>query len=162
MPDALPPPQELTPEHRVLEKDVGAWDARVVIRLPGQPESVTAGEMHARLVAGGRWLVSDFSNETGFAGHGLVGWDPVRRRYVGFWADSASPCLHELEGEWDAGRRAMTMQARTTMPGGQALVMRQVTESIADDRQVFRSFMPTPSGEHEIMTIEYSRRPAGR
>ena len=31
MPDASPPSQQLTAEHRLLEKDVGTWDARVVI-----------------------------------------------------------------------------------------------------------------------------------
>src|SRR5580692_10622765 len=74
------------PEHRVFEKDVGTWDADVEVRMPGAPLQTSRGVAVNRLVCGGLWLVGDFRNETsGFEGHGVYGYDPQTKKYVGTW-----------------------------------------------------------------------------
>ena len=156
---SLPVPGPL-PEHAVLEKDVGTWDAQVTFRFPGAEAHVSHGTMTSRLIAGGKWLVSDFRNDsTDFEGHGVYGYDPQKRKYVGSWVDTAGPSLHSMEGDWDPERRVMTMMVETTTPDGRPFRMRQVTECPSPTRQTFRSFVPMPgAGEHEIMTVTYTRR----
>jgi hypothetical protein len=154
---SFPVPAPL-PQHAVFQKDVGTWDAECVFRMGG-PEQRSTGVMTSRLIAGGKWLVSDFRNpDTGFEGHGVYGYDPTRGKYVGTWVDLVSPGVHALEGDWDPERKVMTMTAVSSGPDGKPMTMREVTEVVSPARQVFRAFVPTPAGEHEIMTITYSKR----
>src|SRR5262245_15658768 len=87
-PDFTPPGPG--PEHAVFAADAGPWDVGVEARpVPGAPAVVSSGIATSWLVCGGMWLVSDFKNETsGFEGHGIYGFDPVKQKYVGIWVDS--------------------------------------------------------------------------
>jgi len=50
------------PEHEILKKSVGTWDATVEEMAPGAPAKTSKGTETAKLV-GGLWLVSDFKSE---------------------------------------------------------------------------------------------------
>jgi hypothetical protein len=147
-----------SPEHRVLEKDVGTWDADVEIRMPGAPLQRSRGVAHNRLVAGGLWLVIDFKNETtDFEGHGVFGYDPQKKVYVGTWVDSMRTFLAPMEGTWDAEKRTMTFIVDHVDPNG-PMRWRETTATVDDDTYVYRVFMPAPGGEAEVMTTTYRRR----
>lgn len=150
----------LPPELAVFEKDVGVWDADVVVRFPGQPESRSRGVSTNRLAHGGRWLVVDYQADSGFAGHGVYGWDANKRRYVGTWVDNMRDFLAIAEGTWDPERRAMTYVTTVPRgPDGQPFTLREVTETVDADTQIFRSYSPTgDGGELEMMTVTYRRR----
>jgi hypothetical protein len=140
-------------EAAVFADDVGTWDAEVVIRLaPGAPEQRSTGVATQRLV--GTWLVMDFKNETGFEGHGIYGWDVMRKAYVGTWVDELRQFLPLMEGAWDAAARTMTFHASATMPDGRVLAWREVTERLDADTRLFRQHF----GDHESMTVTYRRR----
>lgn len=147
-------------EIEVLQEDVGTWDALVEIRTPGPPVPASAGVSEHRLV-GGRWLVVDFRSETGFEGHGVTGWDTVRRAYVSTWVDTARTFLAVGEGRWDPQARTMIVTFEAVLPDGRSHRWREVTERPEPDTRVFRSLMPGPDGaEHEVMTATYRRRRA--
>ena len=151
------------PDHEVLRKDVGVWDATVELRMaPGGPPQVSSGVAKNRLACGGRWLVSDFVNETtGFEGHGVYGYDPRKGSYVGTWVDPMRTFLAVGVGTWDAATRTMTFVIEAELPHG-PMRWRETTETRDADTQVFRSFMPLPGGgEHEVMTVTYRRRRDG-
>jgi hypothetical protein len=153
--------QTLAAEYAVFQKDVGTWDAHVVVRPgPGQPEQVSTGVTVNRLTAGGRWLIADFRNETtGFEGHGVYGWDAMKKKYVGTWVDNMRSSLCVAEGTWDERTRTMTYWNEFTRPDGNVLRWREVTASPDADTQVFRTFFPGPDGtEFEAMTVTYTRR----
>lgn len=160
-----PQPQFQVPqagaEHAVFQKDVGTWDAQVEVR-PGAgvaPQS-SKGVMVSRLICGSQWLVMDFKIESSdFEGHGLYGWDPAKKKYVGTWVDSMRTTLAQAEGTWDAATRTMTFWNELKLPNGNLMRWREVTETRDADTQVFRSFMPTPDGkEFETLTVTYTRR----
>jgi hypothetical protein len=145
-------------ELAVLEGDVGTWDADVEVRVAGPPVPPSKGVSQNRLV-GGRWLVVDFRNDSGFEGHGVTGWDAVRRAYVSTWVDTARTFLAVGEGTWDAEARTMTVTFEATLPDGRRHRWREVTERPDGDTRVFRSFVPGPDGcEQEVMTVTYRRR----
>jgi hypothetical protein len=155
----MPNDEGLSSQHRVLAKDVGSWDAEVEVRFPGAPPQRSKGLAHNRLICGGQWLVSDYrSDESGFEGHGLYGYDPQLGCYTGVWVDPMRSFLAPMRGTWDADTRTMTFVGEALTPRG-PIKWRETTESVDDDTRVFRSFMPAPSGgEAEVMTVVYRRR----
>src|SRR5476651_117972 len=138
---------QLPPELAVFQKDVGSWDAEVEFRpAPGAPAQVSRGAAVSRLIAGGKWLVTDFKNEsTGFEGHGVYGWDAGRKVYTGVWVDNMRSSLIVADGVWDAGKRTMTFASKAKF-GEQEMSWREVTEAKDADTQIFRSLFPMPGG----------------
>jgi hypothetical protein len=143
----------------VLEKDVGTWDAEVEVRVdPNAPPVVSRGVSRNRL-SFGKWLITDFENETGFGGHGIYGFDVAKQKYTGVWVDPMRTALTVMEGTWDAAARTMTMRGSITKPDGSTFAWRETTESIDDDTRVFRSLMPGPDGDdREVLRVTYRRR----
>jgi hypothetical protein len=143
------------PEHRVFLKDVGTWDAEIVIRMPGAPPQESRGYAKNRLVCGGLWLLMEFHNETtGFEGHGMFGYDLAKKKYVGSWIDPTRTFLAPMEGTWDAETRTMTF-----VVDHPPTRWRETTELVDDATQVYRVFMAWPGrDEAEVMTVTYRRR----
>jgi len=154
-----PTPSAVSPEHQVLAKDVGTWDAEIEIRFPGAPVQRTTGVSENRIACGGRWLIAEFRTASGdFEGHGVFGYDPQKQRYVGTWVDTMRAFLAPMEGTWDAAARTMTFTAEAVFPHG-PMRWRETTESVDDDTRIFRTFMPGPDGaEIETLTTTYRRR----
>ena len=77
-----PPPLKPRPEHEVLKKDLGTWDATVETMEPGKPPAVSKGVETVSLLEGGLWTITDFKGTmmgAPFHGHGTNGFDPGRR-----------------------------------------------------------------------------------
>ena len=143
----------------VFAKDVGTWDAEIEVRVaPGAPPQRSTGVSHNRMECGGKWLVVDFTADSGFSGHGVYGYDPAKGRYVGLWVDNMRSFAAVSEGTWDARTRTMEFVTEANLQGGPTR-WRDTTHSEGDDRQVMRTFFPSPDGgEREVMTITYRRR----
>ena len=146
----------------VFQKDLGTWDAELVVHgAPGAPPSATKGVAHNRMECGGRWLVMDFTAESGFSGHGVYGYDTAKDRYVGLWVDNMRDFASISEGTWDEPSRTMTFVTEANVHG-RPMRWREVTTTEADGRQqTMVSMFPGPDGrEHEGLRITYRRRPA--
>ena len=149
------------PEHAVFAKDVGTWDVEVEIRPgPGAAPIASTGVTTSRLACGGMWLLSDFVNETtGFEGHGVFGYDPAKKHYVGTWVDPMRTFLSVGEGSWDEATETMTFTNESRRPDGQVLRWRETTTTRDADTLVWRQYFPLPGGgEFEMMTATYRRR----
>ena len=94
---------ELPPEFARLRKDVGEWNAEITVTpQPGAAPQASTGRLSGRLICGGRWLVTEFKNQTtGFEGHGIYGYNAASSRYVGTWVDSMQNHLWKYEGTVD-------------------------------------------------------------
>jgi hypothetical protein len=132
----------------VFQKDIGEWDADLeVTPYPGAGVNRTAGVAINRLV-GGRWVVSDLTTESGFSGHGVYGWDPAQRAYVGIWVDAMSGGIAQGTGTWDEASRTMTYDFEI-----------ELQDQLADGTQVYRNLRTMPDGrEHEVIRATYRRR----
>jgi hypothetical protein len=111
-----------------------------------------------RLV-GGRWLVSDFKNETtGFEGHGIYGWDAAKQAYVGTWVDPMRSQLVISTGELDRDSRRMTYRYELSH-GDRRFKLRDVVEFPEDGTQLFRSIIElAPGNDHVVLTATYRKR----
>src|SRR5262245_49419798 len=167
---APPPGQEMPipkpgPEHEILKKDVGVWDATVETTMePGGKPNVSKGVETNTLLGGGLWIIQDFKGEfqgTPFQGHGVTGYDPSKKKYVGTWVDSMSTGLSTTQGPYDPKPQTMTAWLAGPGPNGAMMKMRSTTEWKDAHTRVFTMYSPAGQGEEvAMMKITYKRRSA--
>lgn len=160
-PSAPPPGTEAAmpiptpgPEHEVLLASVGRWKA--VASMMGQDSK---GTMVVEPGPGRFTVVTRFeSADMGgmpFSGCGIDSYDPNKRKYVSVWADSWSPMMTVLEGDWDATTRTMTMHGEMLDMTGALSPHTLKTQWLDDDTTLFSIH---PGGGEPSMTIRYERQ----
>ena len=59
---------------------------------------------------GGLWQIIDFKDDDGkFAGHGVAGYDPAKKKFVSVWVDNWAMALEPAEGTLSADKKTLTM-----------------------------------------------------
>ena len=157
--DAGPPAVKPGAELKMLERMVGTWDA--VTTMHGMPPS--KGVETNRLM-GGLWVVSEFTGDMGgqkFEGHGLYGYDPDKKKYVGVWVDSQTTSVTISEGGLSADGKTLTLTGEMKNPIGDGMVTINFVDTFTDaDTRAFamKMAMPGGGGDVDMMTIAYKRR----
>ncbi len=155
----MPPMPQPGPEHEMLKKDVGTWDATVEsFMTPGAPAAVSKGTESVSML-GGFWQVSDFKSEMmgqPFEGRGTTGFDPAKKKYVGTWVDSMTPSYYTVEATYDAAARTMTSMMEGPDPTGAVSKTKAVTEWKDADTRVFTMY--GPDAKTVMMRITYKRK----
>ena len=151
-------PQTPGPEHARLEKMVGTWDT--VMEMGGQKSKGTATY---KSVCSGMWTTSDFESDLGgipYQGHGMDGYDQMKKKYIGYWFDSMTSAPMSFEGNFDANHQVLTMTGSSPAPDGKPQKFRTTTEMQGTDRMIFKMFMVATADDKEELsfTIEYTRR----
>jgi len=152
-----------SPEHKLLEKYAGTWDAEVTVPDPaGGAATKTPAKSVVRVTCGGLWLVSDFEGSMmggPFVGHEVFGFDPIAKRYVLTWVDSTSASPFSGEFTFDAKTRTLdgTMKGKT--PTGGEMVWHQTDVWKSDDERAWTMLMKGPDGkESPVVQISYKRK----
>jgi len=159
------PPNPASPEHALLKKDVGIWDAESSFwMVPGQPPMVTKG-VETNFMIGDTWLVSEFKcnlGESPFQGHGQTGYDPINKKFIGTWIDNVNPHLSTLSGSYDAQTQSFTFMSKgVDVMTGKPTVSKLVSKHIDDDHRHFTAFDQIADKEaqwRKTMEIKYTRR----
>jgi len=160
---AATPPLKLVAEHAALARDEGTWEATVEIQTgpPGSKPESSKGVEIDRLCCGGLWLVKEYKSDPSkppFEGHGIIGYDPARKRYVAVWVDSDLTTPMISEGTYDATSRTMTMRGSMSA-NGKELRWRDVEVWKDDDTRQSTTYRPGPDGkESPSMSITYTRQ----
>lgn len=142
------------PEHDVLKKLAGTWDATMKF---GGAES--KGTMTYKVDLGGLWLTSAFEGEFAgakFSGKGFDSYDAAKKKYVGVWADSMTTSPLIMEGTYNAAKKAMTMTGDGTGPDGKPVKFKSVTTWKDDDNVTFDMY--TGDEKAPGFTIVYKRK----
>jgi hypothetical protein len=157
-----PTPPKPGPEHEVLKSDVGTWEATVESFMPGAPAPMTSKGTETNTLVGGLWLVTEFKADMmgmPFQGHGVTGWDPTKKKYVGSWVDTLSTGLGLSESTYDAASKTMTGTFEGPDPSGQVQKMKSVVTWKDPDTRVFTMSGPGPDGKDATyMRITYKRK----
>jgi hypothetical protein len=160
-PSASPLPKP-GPEHEILKKEAGVWDASVETTTPDGKTDVSKGLETNTLMAGGLWLITDYKGKFGgqpFEGHGIMGYDPHKKKYIGSWADSMSAGLSTMEETYDASKKTMSGWMEGPDENGKPMKMNAATVWKDDNTRVFTMAMTGPDGkEVTFMKITYTRR----
>jgi hypothetical protein len=147
------------PEHAVLKKAVGTWDAEVDM---GPMGGKSKGTQVIKEGPGGIWFTTDFKSDMlglKFEGHGVTGYDPLKKKYVGTWVDSMSGGVSTTEGTYDASSKTMTETMTSVGPDGKPAKMESVIVYKSDDEHTFTMSMVMPDGSKmKVMTITYKRK----
>ena len=149
-----PPPQAAQ-----FAKAVGTWDATVESH-----GDVSKGTETIRVMGDGLWAISDFDGTFSgapFKGHGVSGYDPAQKKYIGVWVDTMSPFPMHIEGQMDAAGKVLTSKGKMPDPTNPAqMVECSLVETWIDaDNRTFSMSMPGPDGKTmEMMKITYKRR----
>lgn len=149
--------------HRILAEDAGTWDARIKMFLagPDAPPTEYKGVETDELVCNGLFLKTSFQAKMGerdFSGHGLTGYDPASKEYVGTWVDSFSITPLQTVGSYDAGKKTLTVQLAVPTGEGGKLQMKQVTTRLDDNTKKFESFMVIEGNEIRLMEMVLVKR----
>ena len=157
--NGMPPPAKPSPEHKILQERVGTWDAAVQMWMgPGEPAKYKGVETNRML--GEFHVLSTFEGDMGgpFEGHGVMSFDPNKKKFISIWADTMEPTPAVMEGTHDAKAHTLTFTGDVVM-GGQHSKMRQVVTVKDADHAVFEMFATGADGkEAKSMQIDYTRR----
>src|SRR4051812_41313590 len=129
-------------EHQWLQKFVGEWTTEAeAIMEPGKPPMKFAGTDSVRTL-GGLWVVCEGRSEMPGGGTGntilTLGYDPVRKRFVGTFVGSMMTHQWVYDGELDAADKVLTLDTEgPSFTDPKKLVKyKDVMEFKADDHRV--------------------------
>jgi hypothetical protein len=161
-PAGMPPMPTAGPEHAILKDQAGVWDATVQMWMaPNQPPSVSKG-VETNTMVGDFWLVTDFKSEMmgqPFLGHGTMGYDPAKKKYVSTWVDSMTPSISLGESDYDAATRTFTGWTDGLDYEGKPTKVKAVTVWKDPATRIFTMSVKAPDGkEATAMRITYTRQ----
>jgi hypothetical protein len=114
-------------------------------------------------VLGGFWMVSDGKGEMmGFKMENVLtlGYDPVKKKYVGQWVDSMMPHQWKYEGEVDESGKKITLHTEGPSPEAptKMLKFRETFEFKSKDHRIFTSSMQGDDGQWKLLVTLNAKR----
>jgi hypothetical protein len=139
------------PEHAILKLFEGDWSATIKCwEKPGAEPQTSKGSTQEKLVCNGFWLKSKVVGEymgAPFQGFALTGYDPIKKKYLSLWIDTAGPYATTSEGTWDEKTRTLTTTGECTMPDGKAMKFRSTQTIESSGKRVEKSYGIGPDGK---------------
>ena len=151
-------------EHQWLERLVGEWTTESeMIDEPGKPPMKHTGTESVRSL-GGLWVLCEGRGETPDDGTPTsimtLGYDPVKKRFVGTFIASVMTHLWVYDGELDPAGNVLTLDAEgpSFTTEGKMAKYKDVIELKSDDHRVLTSNVLGDDGKwHHFMTATYRR-----
>lgn len=151
-------------QHKILEKDVGTWDATVKVwPMAGAEPLESKGTEKNELLPGGMWLITRFEGEVigmPFVGVGAFGYDPKEKKYIGTWTDTMTPYLMITKSDYDEATKTMKGVAETRdAMSGEKYTVKMISRYNDDDTRVMEMHRTGEDGKDwKVMEIQYKRR----
>jgi hypothetical protein len=151
------------PEHEVLKQAEGVWNCTSEMRAtPDSPPTTSKGVATCTMGCGGLWLIEDFKGDPSgqpFHGHGITGYDSLRKKFVGDWVDGMMTHLFHFEGTYDAGKKTLTLWTESPDASGKLEKWRAVTEFQDRDTRLWSAYFTAPDGREFVsLKITYKRK----
>ena len=103
---------EVLEQHKQLQMGIGEWAGTISMYQPEMKEPEVAPCSEVVTAIGELWTTSRFEMDfmgSKFVGSGTLGYDSLKKKYVGTWIDSMNPTITAMEGEFDEAKQAMVM-----------------------------------------------------
>jgi hypothetical protein len=162
-PPEFPGPEK---EHQWLQKFVGEWTTISKGSMgPDQPPMECSGTIESRMI-GDFWVVNEMQgNPQGIPMRGLqtIGYDPVKKKYIGTWVDSMMNHMWMYEGSVDASGNKLTLEAEgpSFMGDGKVTKYRDAYEFKTPDHIIVSSSMLGEDGKWITFMTGESKRKTG-
>jgi len=152
---------KLAKEHEILKQLAGKWKTEFK-NFEGPEPTISSGTCECKLILDGRWLVSDeqgtMMNEP-FSGHGMLGYDTNKKKFISVWTDSMGTGVMMSEGTIDAAGKVITFNGSWDDPVMKMTHnVRMVSTMDSPTKHTFEMFEKTPdSKEMKMMQVTYTR-----
>ncbi len=153
-----------TPEHKAMAREEGTWKAESKFWLTPETEPMVSEATESNKMFGELWLLSKYEgNVMGmpFKGMGTMGYDPVKKKYVGTWVDTMNPHMQTMEGEYDVETHTLTMYSTgIDVMTGEEKTSKLVSRYLDNDNKVFEMHALVPGETDQYwkqMEVTYKR-----
>lgn len=173
-PAAAPEPDEATKRwleastpaaaHKVLDPLVGEWDVAAKWWMdPSAPPMETKGTTTKKWILDGRFVQEDYKGEMmgmPLVGHGMTGYDNVKKQYNSFWIDSSSTAMYISLGKASADGKTLTFHGKMddVMTGEKDKPIKFVIKIEGQAKHVFEMYDLGGGKEKKIAEQTYTRK----
>jgi hypothetical protein len=110
------------PEHSWMNVHAGTWVCDSVAQWmdPSQPPTYSKATDVVTVAMNGLYQLSDFSsNMMGMEmkGHGIMGYDKMKKKFVLSWIDNLGSGIVRMEGTYENASKTLTMTGKQSDPG---------------------------------------------
>lgn len=110
------------PEHAWMAESAGTWVCDSVKQWmdPSQPPSTASATDVVSMTMNGLYQVTDFSSTMmgmPMQGHGLMGYDKMKKKFVLSWVDNMGSGIVRMEGDYDKSTKTLSMAGKQSDPG---------------------------------------------
>lgn len=159
---------EPSPEHKILMRDVGQWDAEITMWMgadgqadpTAEPQTSKGTENNRKL--GEFWVLSTFKGEfagMAFEGHAVNGYDPSTKKFIGSWCDSFSPNAMHMSGTYDEATETLTSMSKGIGMDGKEALGKSTMKYNGRKSRVLTMYEIKDGKELKSMEIQYTRKP---
>lgn len=161
-PPQMPPMPKASKEHEVLKEGVGTWDYVMKFKMgPDAPEQEVKG-VETITMLGEFWNIFDIKTDNMMGmkwhGHGTLGYDADKKKYIGTFIENMGP--HRMLGEGTMEGKVLTMiwdgiDHETGKPGK----MKEVSErKDKDNGTMVMTKIGADGKESPMFSITYTRK----
>ena len=152
--------------HERLAKDVGTWQGKSTMWMPGVPEPTTHEcTMTISSLMDGRYVKGEMAGVMPgmgpYSGLGIMGFDNVSQKFVANWLDNHSTGIMNGTGELSSDGKTINWKYDYNCPiTKKPTVMRQVETNDSENRKTLEMFGADPKSgkEFKMMRIEMTRK----
>jgi hypothetical protein len=149
-------------KHALLKDFEGTWDVTGKF-WPEKDGPPLEGKFTqtAKLRCNGLWLIYSTQGELGgkpYEGHGVMGWNEQKGKYVDTYVDVRSDSLDTFEGTWDDATKTLTLTWEGVSAEGAPLRFKTTAELKDPDTQVMTSYDGPERKDRVSGRWDYKRR----
>ena len=164
---------KLNENHKLLTSLDGTWGYTVKMWMDGdstkKPEE-SKGTATRKSIMDGRFVVMDVTGKMEmpgadgkmksmtFKGHGMEGYDNVKKKVVGTWMDNMGTGIMMSEGDYDPATKTFTYTSEIEMMPGMKQKIREVVKVTDKDHMTFEWYEDRGGKEAKTMEIDYTRK----
>ena len=157
--------------HKLLASLDGNWDYTIKMWMdPNAQPQESKGTAVRKSILDGRYVAMDVTGkmqmpgpdgkpkDMTFKGHGMEGYDNVKKKFIGTWMDNMGTGIVTSEGDYDAATKTFTYTGEMEMMPGMKQKFRETLKLTDKDHMIFDWYEDRGGKEAKTMAINYTRK----
>jgi hypothetical protein len=163
---------KLNENHKLLSSLDGNWNYTIKFWMNPDPNAKpqeSKGTAVRKSIMDGRFSIMDVTGkmempgpdgnkrEMTFKGHGIEGYDNVKKKFVGSWIDNMGTGIMSSEGDYDPASKTFTYTSEFEAIPGMKQQIREVLKIADNNHMTFEWYENQAGQEKKTMEINYTR-----
>src|SRR5256884_4886754 len=163
---------KLNENHKLLSSLDGNWNYTIKFWMNPDPNAKpeeSKGTAVRKSIMDGRFSIMDVTGkmempgpdgkkkEMTFKGHGIEGYDNVKKKFVGSWIDNMGTGIMFSEGDYDPTTKTFTYTSEFEAIPGMKQQIREVMKIVDNNHMAFEWYENQGGQEKKTMEINYTR-----